>query len=236
MNRKKLFTAAITIALCAAMTAPAQAATNPFAHMEAQSRQAVEVAIKAGIVPPGTTIYDCEYGADKNGVTIVIQYKDQNGNWIDAQTQIKKEYLPGTSVEKLSDKTLAEYATELFRLTNAEREKVGLEPLERNSLLDEAAMTRAPEVNIVDNAGGTPHTRPDGTYFTTVMDDTELDGNRCGENIARVESTPQAAIDAWMRSDGHRKNVLYEDYGSIGIGVCQLPNGALYWIQIFMLK
>jgi len=105
-----------------------------------------------------------------------------------------------------------------------------------NRTKKDCVMIRAPEVIIVDNAGGEPHTRPDGTNFKTVLNNTGIDGNRCGENIARSEATPQAAIDAWMRSDGHRENILYESYGSIGIGVCQLPNGSLDWIQIFMLK
>lgn len=236
MNLKRLFTAILTVALCAAMTAPTHAATNPLAAMESQSRLAVEAAVKAGIVPKGTTIYDCMYGSDKNGVTIVIGYRDKNGNWIDVAEQKKKEPLPETSTKSLSDKTLAEYADEVFKLTNAEREKAGLQPLERDSLLDEAAMLRAPEVIIVDNAGGKAHTRPDGTSYKDLVTDLGGSGKRCGENIARSEATPKAAIKAWMNSDAHKKNILREDYGSIGIGVCQLPDGSLDWIQIFMLE
>jgi uncharacterized protein YkwD len=29
---------------------------------------------------------------------------------------------------------------------------------------------------------------------------------------------PQDRMDAWMRSDGHRQNILNEDYGEIGVG------------------
>jgi len=130
MNRKKIFAAAITIVLCAAMTVPAYAVTSPFTQMEAQSRQAVEAAIKAGTVPRGTTIYDCMYGADENGVTIVIQYKDNNGNWIDVVTQEKVEDNPANtagSVNKPTEKQLEEYALEVLRLVNKERQKAGLD-------------------------------------------------------------------------------------------------------------
>jgi uncharacterized protein YkwD len=236
MIRKKTLTALLTIALCAGMSAPAYAAQNPLAYMEAQSRQAVESAIKAKTVPPGTTIYDCMYGADQNGNIIVIQYRDQDGNWVDVITGKKKEVPPGMIAPKLSKETLAEYAAEGFRLTNAEREKAGLEPLERDNLLDEAAMIRAAEVIVVDKAGGKPHTRPDGTSYRDLVTDMGSDGMRCGENIARAEATAQFAIEAWMRSDGHRENMLREDYGSMGIGVYQLPDGSLDWVQIFMLK
>ncbi|MDL2232059.1 CAP domain-containing protein [Ruminococcaceae bacterium OttesenSCG-928-L11] len=238
---KKILACCMALALCIGMTAPVYAAQNPFAYMEAQSRQAVEAAIKAGTVPAGTTIYDCSYGADKNGNTIVVQYRDKNGNWIDVGTQKTATDKPAASSSapsssKLTEKQLAEYTQEVFLLVNKEREAAGLEPLERNSILDSAAATRASEVLVVDNAGGKAHTRPDGTSFRTILSETEIDGNQCGENIARSEANPQAVMNAWMQSDGHRKNILYEDYGSIGIGVYQLPSGSLDWVQIFMLK
>ncbi|MDL2232332.1 CAP domain-containing protein [Ruminococcaceae bacterium OttesenSCG-928-L11] len=238
MNRKRIFIAVTAVVMCMSLTAPAYAAYNPFARMESESRQAVDAAIKAGTIPPGTTIYDCEYGSNKNGITIVTRYHDQNGNWVAArsQTQESNEYLSEASIEMLSEEILAEYASEMFRLTNLERENAGLEPLTRNSLLDGAAMIRASEVIIVDKAEGAPHTRPDGTSYKDMLTAMGLNGKRCGENIARSEATPQFAIEAWLRSDGHRENILREDYGSIGIGVYQLPDGSLDWVQIFMLK
>lgn len=135
----------------------------------------------------------------------------------------------------LTEDELKAYTDTLFELVNREREKAGLASLERDSLLDEAAMLRAGEIKVVDNAGGEPHTRPDGTNFRTVLDDTWIDGKLCGENIGRAHSTPQDAIKSWMTSDGHRRNILRENYGSIGIGVYQRPDGKIDWIQIFML-
>jgi uncharacterized protein YkwD len=44
---------------------------------------------------------------------------------------------------------------------------------------------------------------------------------RVGENIALgsgAAGAPQDRMDAWMRSDGHRQNILNEDYEEIGIG------------------
>ncbi len=45
---------------------------------------------------------------------------------------------------------------------------------------------------------------------------------RVGENIALGSGSaaaPQDRMDAWMKSDGHRHNILNEDYREIGIGV-----------------
>ena len=124
----------------------------------------------------------------------------------------------------------------MFELVNQEREKAGLRPLARCSLLDEAAMIRAAEIKIVDDAGGTPHTRPDGTSYRTLLDEMGINSRRCGENISRARATPQESVNALMLSDGHRANILRENYGSIGIGVYQRPDGNFNWIQIFQLR
>lgn len=136
----------------------------------------------------------------------------------------------------LTGDELKAYTDTMFELVNKEREKVGLASLERDGLLDEAAMIRAAEIKVVDNAGGAPHTRPDSTNFRTVLDNTGIDGERCGENIGRAHPTPQDAIKSWMKSNGHRKNILRENYGYIGIGIYQRPDGKIDWIQIFELK
>jgi|GEM_PF-2822808 len=232
---QRVMTCAMAVLLAAAMTAPVYAATNPFAQMEAQSRQAVEAAIKAGTVPPGTTIYDCMYGTDKNGVTIVIQYKDKNGSWIDVVTQEKKEYLPGTFTEKLSDETLAEYAAEVFRLVNEEREKAGLYLLERDAELDHAAIARANECVSVNSiyVDGKAHTRPNGSSWETVLDDMGIDWTSVGENSSSGRTSASDVMNAWLNSDGHKANILTQKRTQIGIGVRQASDGTLYWIQIF---
>ena len=128
------------------------------------------------------------------------------------------------------------YANTMFQLVNKEREKAGLAPLKRDSLLDEAAMIRAAEIKVVDYAGGKAHTRPDGTSYKDLLNDMGVDGKRCGENISRARQTPQAALDSWTQSEGHRMNILRENYGSIGIGIYQRSDGYLDWIQIFELR
>lgn len=236
MNRNKIATAVLTAALCASMALPAQAAINPFAQMENDSRQAVDSAIKAGTIPAGSTIYDCMYGTDGNGKTIVIQYKDQNGNWIDVITQEKKEYLPNAFTEKLSDETLAEYTAEVFRLVNAEREKAGLDPLERDPLLDEAAMIRAEECASLNSiyVGGKAHTRPNGSNWSTILDDMEIVWHSAAENSSEGRTSAADVMNAWCNSDGHSANILTQKRTHIGIAVRQGSDGALYWIQVFI--
>ena len=51
-----------------------------------------------------------------------------------------------------------------------------------------------------------------------------------GENIARGYRTPEAVVEAWMNSEGHRANILSAKYTKIGIGYVADGN---YWTQMF---
>ena len=52
-----------------------------------------------------------------------------------------------------------------------------------------------------------------------------------GENIAMGYPTPQAVVNAWMNSSGHRANILNAAYTKIGVGYVA---GGNYWTQMFI--
>ena len=52
-----------------------------------------------------------------------------------------------------------------------------------------------------------------------------------GENIAMGYSTPQAVVDGWMNSSGHRANILNASYTQIGVGYVVQGH---YWTQMFI--
>ena len=54
-----------------------------------------------------------------------------------------------------------------------------------------------------------------------------------GENIARGYATPQAVVNGWMNSSGHRANILNANYTHIGVGYVAQGN---YWTQMFITK
>ncbi|MDL2232163.1 CAP domain-containing protein [Ruminococcaceae bacterium OttesenSCG-928-L11] len=209
------------------------AAQNPFAYMEAESRKAVEAAIKAGTIPTGTTIYDCAYGADANGNTIVIQYRDKNGNWIDVTTGEKSTSTAAESTSTAPKKDeLAAYADRVFELVNLERETAGEAPLQRSDTLNTAAMTRASECASLNSlyVDGKAHTRPDGSQWFTVFG---IEKNfNYGEN-AGVGCTADERMAHFMNSEGHRKNILRSDYTEIGIACAVSETGEIFTVQIF---
>lgn len=120
------------------------------------------------------------------------------------------------------------YAQEVLTLTNAQREAAGLNPLSADPVLTEMAMLRARELE-----ESYSHTRPSGENCKTVFGEFETDLRFWGENAAKGNRTPEAVMEAWMGSQGHRENLLREDAEYLGVGVWQDEDGILYWVQLF---
>jgi uncharacterized protein YkwD len=212
----------------------ASAAYDPYRALEEKTRQAVAAAIEDGLVPPGKTIYECMYGTDANGKTIVVQYMDENGNWIDVSTgkaAAIPEPPPVTPKDGLSEEALAEYVAECLKLVNEERIKAGAEPVSFSEDVAEAALVRAREIEIEAQIS---HTRPDGSKCFTALDDAGIERKWAAENLHRGRSDPETAIQAWMDSDGHRRILLSEKATAVGIAAYQAENGIICWVQLFI--
>jgi uncharacterized protein YkwD len=54
------------------------------------------------------------------------------------------------------------------------------------------------------------------------------------ENIAYGQQTPQAVMNSWMNSAGHRSNILSASYTQIGVGAAKDSQGNIYWTQMFI--
>jgi len=57
------------------------------------------------------------------------------------------------------------------------------------------------------------------------------------ENLAQSVNVPDpvaAAIDGWMRSPGHRENILREDVTETGVGICRVGAAGYYVTQVFL--
>ena len=113
------------------------------------------------------------------------------------------------------------YESEVLRGINAQRAAAGLKALVLDADLMAAAETRAKEISVFFG-----HTRPNGANSTSIS------AKAYGENIAGGYATPAAVMTAWMGSSGHRYNILYPNYGSVGIG-CFVSNGCYLWVQLF---
>lgn len=122
---------------------------------------------------------------------------------------------------------LAAYAKQVAELVNKERAANGLSALKFSDKLSEAAIVRAQEIQTTFS-----HTRPDGTSCFTAMTEKGIKYTSAGENIAYGQKTPEAVMNSWMNSSGHRANILSKNYDYIGVGVTY-KNGTYYWTQFF---
>jgi uncharacterized protein YkwD len=118
----------------------------------------------------------------------------------------------------------------ILELTNKARAEQNLPLLSVNLVLTRVArehsqnMAGKGEMNhILD--GKTPAQRVKAAGYRYVY---------TGENIAMGENVSvQEIFDSWMKSKGHRENILKEEYREIGIGVAHDDKGKIYYTQEF---
>lgn len=117
-----------------------------------------------------------------------------------------------------------DYCWQVFDIMNRERTMNGHVEIVMDKALLEAATIRANEIK-----ESFSHTRPNGTQCFTAFGDKWFS---CGENIAYGQSSPDAVMNTWLNSEGHRANIMSDDYNAVGIG-CIYVNGTYYWVMCF---
>ena len=76
------------------------------------------------------------------------------------------------------------------------------------------------------------HTNPDGLDFVARATAAGYPNPRA-ENIAAGQPDPQAVMNSWLTSEGHRANILNCDLMDIGVGVGTGGQYGIYWTQVF---
>ena len=139
-------------------------------------------------------------------------------------------YLPAQENYLMSSAdSLENYAQDVLDLVNAERAKVGSPPVSLSSALMNFAEIRANELKTLFS-----HTRPDGTYYLSIIDDT-YPSTYTGENIAAGVPSAEEVMNLWMNSEGHRANILRKSHTELGVGFYYNPDSyyKYYWTQHF---
>jgi uncharacterized protein YkwD len=54
------------------------------------------------------------------------------------------------------------------------------------------------------------------------------------ENIAAGQSSSSEVVNDWMRSPGHRANILSRSHRRIGVAAYRTASGQVYWCQQFL--
>lgn len=119
------------------------------------------------------------------------------------------------------------YAHRILELVNQEREKRGIEAMKLSPGLMGASEVRAGELPVRFS-----HTRPNGK---SALDMILKSGSTVGENIAAGQSTPEAVMESWMNSPGHKMNILNPLFTHLGVGYVHDEKSPYshYWVQMF---
>ena len=129
-----------------------------------------------------------------------------------------------------------QFIEQVVELTNIERAKAGLQPLELNNQLLNAAQDHSNDMAQDDFFS---HTGADGSSIGDRVRASGYQYSTTGENIAAGQTTPAQVVEGWMNSPGHRANILNPNYTEIGVGYEYLQNdtGSVnynhYWTQVF---
>ncbi|AIS02110.1 sigma-70 family RNA polymerase sigma factor [Streptomyces glaucescens] len=118
---------------------------------------------------------------------------------------------------------------QVVALVNKERAAAGCAPLTEDPQLNQAAQGHSEDMAA---RGFFDHTNPDGADPGRRTTAAGYAWSTYGENIARGQQTPEAVMESWMNSPGHRANILNCSFEDIGVGVHD-GSGGPWWTQNF---
>jgi uncharacterized protein YkwD len=135
------------------------------------------------------------------------------------------------------------FETEVLVLVNKIRKRRGLSQLKSHKALTNAARYHAMDMGTesyfdhnsmdVDKNGRKRQVAETFERIRKFTDGTNVFG--CGENISAGQPTPKDVVDTWMKSKGHRKNIIKKNISYMGVGYAKVANSDYghYWVQVF---
>lgn len=124
----------------------------------------------------------------------------------------------------------ATVANQVLTLVNRERSKAGCRPLVLDSRLQGAAKLHSQDMA---SRNYFSHTSRNGRTFVQRIRAKNYNGLRLGENIAAGQPNTTSVVSAWMKSPGHRANILNCRYASMGVNYARGGHYGIYWTQDF---
>ncbi|MCP8615972.1 CAP domain-containing protein [Salirhabdus salicampi] len=154
----------------------------------------------------------------------------QQGNNQSQQPQQQQQTNEQQSQGGQDAEGLSEFERRVVELTNEERRNNGLSELKIDTQLSGIARTKSEDMQANNYFS---HTSPTyGSPFDMIRDN-GVDYQSAAENIAQGQQSPEEVVQSWMNSEGHRKNILTEEFTHIGVGHETEGN---HWTQMFIQK
>jgi len=106
----------------------------------------------------------------------------------------------------------------LVTLTNQERKEIGIGELQENSMLDQAAASKAQDMLDLDYFS---HNSPEGKSPWYWIRLSGYNYQKAGENLAIGFVDGEEVVQAWNDSPSHRANLVNPGYQEVGIGIAK---------------
>lgn len=107
---------------------------------------------------------------------------------------------------------------ELVTITNQHREDIGLNPLNINARLTQAAFNKARDLLAGQYFS---HTSPNGHKFSDWIKDVDYKYFYVGENLAIDFDNNKDVFAAWLASPAHKENIEKTQYQEIGVAALE---------------
>lgn len=123
--------------------------------------------------------------------------------------------------------------SQVVNLVNQERAKVGLPALKSDWELSRVARYKSEDMrdkNYFD------HNSPTYGSPFQMMKSFGISYGYAAENLAAGQTSAQAVMAAWMKSPGHKANILSRNFTHIGVGYAKGGSYGNYWTQQFISK
>ncbi|WP_203248221.1 CAP domain-containing protein [Sporosarcina beigongshangi] len=125
------------------------------------------------------------------------------------------------------------FEQQLFDLTNAARVRHGYSILQWEANVAETARNHS--IDMADNDYFS-HQNKQGKSPFNRMDEDGVTYRSAGENLAYGQSSSIFAHEGLMNSEGHRENILLDNYSHLGTGVAFNEKLQPYYTENFLLK
>ena len=124
--------------------------------------------------------------------------------------------------------TVMEY--QIFSLVNDHRESLGLNKL---NIINLISVEAEGHTDYMIETGVPSHDNFPTRHKNLVK---SVSAKSVGENVAYGYSSAKSVVKAWIKSDGHRKNIENPDYTDFGISTKENSAGRNYFTNIFIKR
>jgi len=196
--------------------------------LPAQTNQAIDSDILSKIISRRQFLVGVT-GATSSILLACLEKPKNNRHFLEKNQRIK-----GYSSERIVTMKLSQLELGLFEGINDQRLRHGLIFLALDLTLMEVARLRSSDMA---NQGYFSHTSPEGQSAFSLIDFAGYNYDFAGENLARnnypLEQSVDVALRDLMASDGHRANILSQNYDRVGIAHAIGLSEMSFFVMIF---